>query len=400
MPTKTLPPEIELLLDCSRTDPDPERAIRTQMLVEGGTDWNFLLRMAQAHLVMPLLYRQLRIACPDLVPRNTLRLLHDHYKANARRNLYLTGELARILHAMDGNGIVAIPFKGPTLTSLAYGDLSLREFKDLDVLVQRKHVSKAREIMGCLGYHLENRLFDVEKEAYLHSRYELPFVRRDGNVLVELAWEILPKYLSFPVADMAIWENLHEPEEHDNGFRTLRAEDTLLLVCVHGAKHIWHRLAWICDVAELVRNHQGLEWQTLMEQAKSLGGLRMLFLGLLLAEELLGAGVPEEVLDKAKADSVVRRFTEELKLRFIQGPQQPPGLLSSSLFQVRMRERTKDRMKFWLGLAMTTTPEDRTTLPLVGSLLPIHRLLRPIRLVAKYIFGPLMRIRPGIQKSK
>ena len=92
-------------------------------------------------------------------------------------------------------------------------------------------------------------------------------------------------------------------------------EDLLLILCVHGAKHYWSKLGWICDVAELLRVHPGLKWTALLLQAKQLGGRRILFLGLFLAHVLLGAGLPEEVWKEINADPVVPWLAAKVQTR-------------------------------------------------------------------------------------
>ena len=61
--------------------------------------------------------------------------LHSSYETNLRRSLWFAGELARILTGFERAQVKAIPYKGPTLAQLVYGDLGLRSFSDLDFLV-------------------------------------------------------------------------------------------------------------------------------------------------------------------------------------------------------------------------------------------------------------------------
>ena len=69
--------------------------------------------------------------------------------------LYLTAELLRILRLLDAHAIRAVPLKGPALAQSLYGDLALREFCDLDVLVQETDLRKARGLLEAQGYHLD-----------------------------------------------------------------------------------------------------------------------------------------------------------------------------------------------------------------------------------------------------
>jgi len=81
-------------------------------------------------------------------------------------------------------------------------------------------------------------------------------------------------------------------------------EDTLLLLCMHGAKHCWSRLAWICDLAELIGSRSNMDWDALVDRAAACGAERMLYLGLNLASDFLGAQLPLKIHARASQPSV------------------------------------------------------------------------------------------------
>ncbi len=55
---------------------------------------------------------------------------------------------------LGGSGIEAVPYKGPMLAVQAYGDIGLREFMDLDILVRHREIPKITEVMRENGYPL------------------------------------------------------------------------------------------------------------------------------------------------------------------------------------------------------------------------------------------------------
>ena len=71
----------------------------------------------------------------------------------SRANSALFEELARLVDALAKHGIDAIPFKGPLLAIQAFGDLGLREFRDLDFLVRDEDLAKTIATLHSLGYH-------------------------------------------------------------------------------------------------------------------------------------------------------------------------------------------------------------------------------------------------------
>ena len=66
-------------------------------------------------------------------------------------------------------------------------------------------------------------------------------------------------------------------------------EITLLMLCMHGSKHVWSRLIWICDVAQLLVSSPDLDWKEVTREANQSGLWRSLALGVLLAHRFAGA---------------------------------------------------------------------------------------------------------------
>lgn len=58
----------------------------------------------------------------------------------------------------------------------------------------------------------------------------------------------------------------------------------------------WERLAWICDITELLRQQRNLGRPGLMAQLRAHGVKRMLLFGIYLAHTLLDAHAPDSVM--------------------------------------------------------------------------------------------------------
>src|SRR5262245_36794835 len=136
--------EAELLLCCADYSMDSRHVTQAQRLLRGSElDWKRLLGMARLHRVVPLVYRNLSGIGKDLVPPDVLGELRQYHLDNTVRNLSLTREMLSILNLFGEAGISVVPFKGPVLAHLAYGNVCWREFDDLDILVPQEHVLRA-----------------------------------------------------------------------------------------------------------------------------------------------------------------------------------------------------------------------------------------------------------------
>src|SRR5678816_4692379 len=136
------PRQSALLLCCARTTMAPG----LRELAAGEVDWEYLFQLARRHSIVPLVYVQLLQHASDLVPPQCLSKLKKHYFENSARNTLLTAELCRIINLFRDEGIETIPYKGPTLALFVYGDVGWRRFVDLDVIVKKSDVLKARDL--------------------------------------------------------------------------------------------------------------------------------------------------------------------------------------------------------------------------------------------------------------
>ena len=377
--------ELELLLCAARVDQDGDRAARIRELLRRQPDWHRLTQMARRHGLVPLLYRSILAAWPTGLDLAALAELESLYQANARRSLLLTAELLRCLDLLASHGVDAVPLRGPALAQSVYGDASLRQYDDLDILVHRRNVLKGRDLLTAQGYSSALPLNRAEEVAFLRSQSEMKLLRDAGlHLFVELHWAITERYFSFPLDPEALWQRLVPTCLEGRRVPTLSPEDQLMIACAHGTKHAWRRLGWICDVSRLIVTYPELDWSWLLSQARALRSERMLLLGLALAGSLLGSPLPQRVESAVRCDPSVARLAGEVRQRLCHATEEPLGLVSTAQFHLRARERLEDKVRYCVLLAATPTPGDWAAVALPPALFPLYYLLRPFRLIAEY----------------
>ena len=400
IPAASARPEIELLLCCARTCMDAAGSERIRALLRSEIDWAYLIRLAGPHGMLPLLYWSLNKTCPEAVPEPIMDQLRDHFYHNAGHNLFLTDELLNLIRLFERDGISAIPYKGPVLTATLYENLGLREFGDLDLLVHKRDVLKAKDLLISQGYRSLLCMSSEQEAAYLrsgrHKDYQLE--RDDGKLILELHWKLAESPYPFPFDHERLWERLETVSLAGAKVRNFSPEDLLLILCLHGSRHLWRRLSWICDIAELIRMHQAINWGRVMKRAESAGSRRLLLLGLNLADSLLGAPLPDHVRRRVKADRVIRRLGARVSESLFRAPCGQPENLEIAFFHLMVKERLRDKVRFgyhfcliyrrWLRsylLGIVTPCEsDRALLPLPAQLSFLYFLLRPLRLAKKH----------------
>jgi len=192
---------------------------------------------------------------------------------------------------------------------------------------------------------------------------------------VELHWAITSQTFPFRLDPASLWENIATVSLEGAPVHNLSPEDLLLVLCVHGAKHHWGKLMWISDIAAALRTYSSrIDWPRLTQRADGLGGARMLFLGLLSARDLLGAKLPNEILQRSQGDSTLAYLAAEVRSRLFTGG--PLMAVERPTFYVALRERAQDRMqcRFYLAYRMLAPSTQAWTLRLLHSVRSVRNL--------------------------
>lgn len=112
-----------------------------------------------------------------------------------------------------------------------------------------------------------------------------------------------------------------------------------------------------------------------MTQAGKLGCERRLWLGLLLAKDLLGTALPEEVWLRMQADPAVKSLAAQVCEWLFCEADSRSGGFERSLFDLRTMERRQDRVQSCLRSTLTKTVIKWALRPPIGLLSPLYHLL-------------------------
>ncbi len=391
--TVQLCPEAELLQLCIAPKMTPEKTQRWRDILDAGLDWDNVIKSARNHRIVPLLYRSVATITPNMIPDDALEKLRISNLINIRRNISLTRELFNVLDKLEANGISAMPFKGPILASTAYGDLLLRQFDDLDILVKPGNVEEVDRLLTSIGYQQETPIKVSKAQAAAMQKYQHHhhFYSPVSRVHLEVHWTLSPELYSMHQDTANLWNRSELVELENRKVRGLSAENTLVLICDHAARHQWNRLAWLCDVSMLLCT-KILDWEIVMNQAIEWKSKRALLLGLFLAKDLLGAPLPDDIQKMIMEDRLMMALASHaIDQLFPNGraSQMSPSdhvlrNIQDQLFYIKARDRLLDRAKLYINLATTPTVEDWSSLPLPDQLFFLYYLVRPVRQAYAY----------------
>src|SRR5579884_1766604 len=341
---RDLSPEHRVLLQIARGEPGQ---------LSENLNRDFLIAEANRHGMMP-----------------QLRLDDEWYRANARKNFIATNSAVRAVDILSGGNVSAIVFKGPALAQELYGDFTLRQYIDIDILVRVDDFEPAIELLKRTGYRaLYNVREDLERRLIRSSNV---FGCRDSSgVHIELHRDFFPAKYRLPINSEKLWETVHCVSLLGRPVRTLPHEWNLLELGLHSLKHHYFKLEWFASVDRLSRAYNGVQGLT-RELARSLNCAPLFELSLEITKSVL-AGF---------------RTRDKLHQRVFHSVWSPPGTMSPFEFCRFVWSLPRDiRSKLSISAATVFEPTslefEEPSLPrLLNSLYPLMRL---VRLSRKYM---------------
>jgi len=374
--------EWDLLLAASSPTLGDDDLSYVRSLLGAPLKWDALLRLADQHGTSSLLYQNL-VRVESAVPPAVLASLRQSHERNIHKSLFLTRELIRILDCASGLGVDVIPYKGVVLSEVYYGDMAMRQSGDLDLFVRKQDVVRIKSAIHNLGY--APRVFipeDAERD-YIDSGYEFTFDSPAGKNLLELQWALQPRFYAVEFDMDGLFERAVNVTVAGRHVKTPSSEDLLLILSMHAAKHVWRRLIWLCDIAQIVKLGR-VNWDWVQSQAHELGIARILHITWLLAKRFLAANIPAAIEPAILADKAAYGFTEQIADSVVAGTIYEEEKVSYFRLMMRLRERKADRLKFLARLTFTPGPGEWEAMRLPRPLFPLYRIVRLARLASRF----------------
>jgi len=242
----------DVLLACAASPFTSAHLQSLRELAGSELDWCAVLNLANGHGLLPLMYERLS-EISDAVPDETRRAVSWEWEQNARQTLWLTQLLFEVSDLFHRHGIEAMPYKGPVLAQQLYGNVTLRQYSDIDILIRAADVPRATLVLQDAGFTPALELRAREERDYIAAGYEYTFHGLKNRNVLEVQWRILPRFHSVDFEVAEFFRRAQKILIGERPISTLGQEDLLLVLCAHAAKHAWSKLSWIRDVAELAQ---------------------------------------------------------------------------------------------------------------------------------------------------
>jgi len=363
-------PEFELILACC----GHAGQVDITSLLTPDLDWQRVFESAEHHRLIPAMHSAL--SGKNGVPSIVRVRAHKH----AWRVLHFTVELMKIARCFEQRGIEFLAHKGPALAQLLYGNPAMRQFGDLDVIVRSRDFARAKDALMESGYDPGLQLSPRQEKSLLRSGYECSFGLNSERNLLELQWQIVPRFYSIDFDVDALFSRSVQIDLDGLSLRTMGHDDMLLVLCVHAAKHEWAELGMLRDIATLAQFQ--LDWNWIFSEARQLGILKILQVSLLAVGDLFHASVRTQLPSATQgaaelASAVVARLQGDYE----------PDTQSTRYFstQLQTRERWRDRARFVWRLLTTPSVQEWQAIQIPDAYFVLYRGVRIGRLMKRFL---------------
>jgi hypothetical protein len=319
--------------------------------------------------------------------------LTEETRAMAIENLSATAALLVLFEDLEEAGIAALAVKGPVAGLTLYGDVALRPFLDLDVLIAPDDRDRAIECLVARGYQQSVNLDAVGWRRYFQRYIEMSWMHPHTGGAIDLHWALLDSRYRYS----AVLDGCHERAVPlsigARQIRTLCPEDTLVYSLMHAAKHQWRVLRSLVDAALLIETRDDIDWGTIalaVEKAPSCR--RVIAVGLHLVELLFGVPVNVVVAHWIAGDARAEELAVEA-FRFLTIPDvpAPPGLPWLWRQPFHRSLCPQDRLRHIYHTLLPPALGDWMAVPLPEWLGWLYPAVRVARLTEKYVWQSLWR---------
>lgn len=385
-------PNIQFLINCCKNEPTGSDIKQLQLHIKelDSQQLSEMVSLAHAHGVFPLVYHAIQAHAANLLSEQSLAELKQHNMNIVMQNMKMTAELVRIMGLLEENGIEALAFKGPSLSQLAYGDITKRQYCDLDILVDEDNILSAGNCLSQNGFDPAFPLKILQNKTCLSVTNDLGFYNKNNNLLIELHWKLFREKIARHLKFEQFYNDKQSIELNNNSISTLSSETLLVYLCLHGSKHAWERIEWICDIDKLIRSVENFDWKAASIIAEQMDTKTTFYLGLKLGQILFQTPLPEDIKKCISTDRVNKLCNQTIDMlnnNFIFDE----GYLKYKTIHIYQMDLLETRLKKLNHLATTyfgISRNDCQSFPLPPALKFLYLFIKPFRVAVKYLsFG-------------
>ncbi len=352
--------------------------------IKNDIEWQKIINVSIEHSVLPSVYENLEKNYKNLLPKKHFLKIKELNQQISLSNINKAKQLINVSQVLTNKGVDIISFKGPLLSALFYGNITKRQYRDIDIIIDKKDFLKTKEALINLGYHPQFNLKNSYEKIYLKAWNYLNFYSNEGFNSLDLHWRSANSNFSFSMEFDGLSENAVEVKIFKNRIKTFSPEINLIYLCQHGCKHGWEKLVWVLDIHKLIENSDGINWGLVLDYSKNSGSLKMLKAGILISNILFNTKLPKDIQEKISlnkdTNDLISKKVDNLLLE--NSAQKTFFHLSSKdLFYIKTMSSFQDKLLHIISFFKPTPLEWKLGIP--TSFYFIYYFYRPIRILKR-----------------
>lgn len=384
--------EERLLFACARPSLDGNWQAVVRTLVGQCPDWSRVIAGSDHNFVTLLLLRHLRSSCAEQVPRTVLQAL-------AARQMLITARALEILRLQRQivNDVLS-PLrcgyafvKGATLSQQIYGMPSLRQYRDLDILIDAEKMSSVGAELISRGFRIKNKswpdFLSGNLAAYCRCVSALELASPSG-IIVELHRRLDNSGCVFNSRKL-LAESVQLKLAQDT-FQVLPPATLFVYLCFHHSRHHWERLHWCADIAAF-RSFLGGDLVDVRRVARRLGLSRTVDEAWKLGRDLDELACTGAVSDGNECSRFLPDMLRAVRLSVGRGEgfdsEQDTHLRIEPDFPYPWQKSLAYRARFFAS-RVHPSENDHNALPVLSDMHWLYYFTKPLRVAAKLVFSP------------
>jgi hypothetical protein len=266
-------------------------------LLDSDLNWVELCRLAEREKASSILWPKIENLGSGKIPAEAETHLKKLARVTSFHMSYLEQLVIQSVTALDHAGLEYTLLKGAALACSIYGSFEQRPMIDVDILVNNADGGAAVDALLSAGW-----VWRADKPRdgdYSHLHHLPALIDPNGLVSTEIHTSILPAAAPFDISTSAVLGSARSVRFKQSDIRVPGPLYLLLHSCIHFAwSHLFRSSAWrtFRDIKSMIKEYD-FEWDEFIELARLHKATSCCFWTLHLARELIGAPIPDSVLD-------------------------------------------------------------------------------------------------------